>query len=97
MAHLPLTKHPHINAVVRLFEKEEQPFRKVHRLIDLFETIIKTHTAVIVSWYLEKQQVSDEVKGLLAEGLRTPSLGTWHTVSQATEYKTEAMTQKPVG
>ncbi|MCU5578546.1 ATP-binding protein [Bacillus wiedmannii] len=78
----PLTNHPHINRMVNLFEKEEQPFRKIHRMIDLFETIIKTHTAVLIGNYIQENHISDGVKGLLAEGLRTPSLGLWQYFSR---------------
>ncbi len=70
-------QHPHIAHLVQLFQSETQPFRKVHRLIDLFETIIKTHTVVILSEYVRHNTLSESAKGLLSQGLRTPSLGTW--------------------
>ncbi len=72
----------HIKKQFWLFNNEINPFRKVHRLIDLFETIIKTHTAVIISDYFRHKDISDKVKGLLAEGLRVPSLGTWQYFSR---------------
>jgi hypothetical protein len=74
--------HPHIKRMYELFEKEANLFRKVHRLIDLFEAITKTHTALIISDYFGHKDISDKIKGLLAEGLRTPSLGTWQYFSR---------------
>jgi hypothetical protein len=50
-------------------------------MIDLFESIIKTHTVVIVSEYVRHNQLSVSAKGLLAQGLRTPALGTWQLFS----------------
>ncbi|MUT66851.1 AAA family ATPase [Paenibacillus sp. NEAU-GSW1] len=79
---LRLTSHPHINAMIRLFEQEKQPFRKIHRMIDLFETIIKTHTAVLIGNYFHYAHISDAIKGYLANGLRTPSLGLWQDFSR---------------
>ena len=70
-------KHPQIAALHQLFLAETQPFRKVHRLIDLFESILKTHTVYILAEYFAHNRISDSAKGLLATGLRTPSLGTW--------------------
>jgi hypothetical protein len=77
-----MENHPHIQQVYRLFNLEVQPFRKVHRLIDLFETIIKTHTAVIMAEYFRHNRLSDTAKGMLAQGLRTPPLGTWQRFSR---------------
>jgi hypothetical protein len=51
-------------------------------MIDLFETIIKTHTAVMMGEYFKHNQISDTAKGMLAAGLRTPSLGTWQLFSR---------------
>jgi tetratricopeptide (TPR) repeat protein len=51
-------------------------------MIDLFESILKTHTAVIMGEYFSRSEISNEVKGLLADGLRTPSLGTWQLFSR---------------
>ena len=72
------TQHPHINKIHQLYEDETQPFRKIHRLVDLFESLIKTYTAVIVADYFQSKKLSDKTKALLAEGLRVPSLGIWH-------------------
>ena len=77
-----MEKHPHIHTLYQLYLSEEQPFRKVHRMIDLFESIIKTHTVVILSSYVQHNKLSDSAKGLLAQGLRTPSLGTWQLFSR---------------
>lgn len=74
--------HPHLSYLYNLYQSEEQPFRKVHRMIDLFESIIKTHTVVIIAEYVQHNQLSDTAKGLLAQGLRTPSLGTWQLFSR---------------
>ena len=51
-------------------------------MIDLFESIIKTHTIVIMAEYFNRNELSDTSKGLLAAGLRTPSLGTWQLFSR---------------
>jgi len=75
-------RHPQIEILNNLYQKETQPFRKVHRMIDLFECILKSHTAVIISTYFNENKLSDAVKGLLADGLRTPSLGTWQLFSR---------------
>ena len=71
-------KHPHIVKMISLYEGETQPFRKVHRLVDLLESLIKTHTAIILSNYFAANNISDKIKVILAEGLRVPSLGIWH-------------------
>ncbi|MCE2711473.1 MAG: NACHT domain-containing protein, partial [Cryomorphaceae bacterium] len=77
-----MEKHPHIHTLYQLYLSEEQPFRKVHRMIDLFESIIKIHTVVILSSYVQHNKLSDAAKGMLAQGLRTPSLGTWQLFSR---------------
>ena len=69
--------HIHIGSLYQLFLEETQPFRKVHRMIDLFESIIKSHSVVILSEYVNHNQLSEAAKGMLSVGLRTPSLGTW--------------------
>ncbi|MCJ7481761.1 MAG: hypothetical protein MUO31_02225 [Thermodesulfovibrionales bacterium] len=63
--------------LITLYNNETQSFRKVHRLIDTFEWAIKWHTLLAVSDLIREQQIPDRLKILLAEGLRTPSLGTW--------------------
>ena len=70
-------KHTHLKIIHSLYMSETQSFRKVHRMIDLFESIIKTHTVVIISDYVRHNKLSDTAKGLPSQGLRTPSLGTW--------------------
>jgi len=77
-----MPNHPHIQSLYKIYLSETQPFRKVHRMIDLFETIIKTHTAVMMGEYFKHNQISDTAKGMLAAGLRTPSLGTWQLFSR---------------
>ena len=64
-----INSHPQISKLIELFSKESTPFRKVHHLIDLFEAIIKTHTAVIISDYFRHKDISDDIKGLLAGGI----------------------------
>ncbi len=75
-------KLSYISELKLLFSKETQAFRKVHRMIDLFESIIKTYTVVILSEYIKQNKLSDSAKGLLSQGLRTPSLGTWQLFSR---------------
>ena len=74
--------HPQISSLYQIYLSETQPFRKVHRMIDLFETIIKTHTAVMMGEYFKHNYISDTAKGMLAAGLKTPSLGTWQLFSR---------------
>ena len=77
-----MNQHPHLKTLHTLYTEEAQPFRKVHRMIDLFESIIKSHTVVIIAEYVQHNQLSNTAKGLLAQGLRTPSLGTWQLFSR---------------
>jgi len=74
--------HPHLTELFSIYQQENQPFRKVHRMIDLFESLIKMHTVVIISEYVGHNKLSDAAKGMLAQGLRTPSLGTWQLFSR---------------
>lgn len=75
---LPRTKHDQINEMIDKFERDNKVhFRQVHRMIDLFETIIKTHTAFLFANYFRVNKVSDTVAKELVQGMRTPSLGTW--------------------
>ncbi len=59
------------------FERETQPFRKVHRLIDAIEVLLKLHTVAIVSDWEQRLGLNEKIKVLIAAGLRTPSLGIW--------------------
>jgi|GEM_PF-1108637 len=77
-----IDSHIHIGSLNQLFSEETQPFRKVHRMIDLFESIIKSHSVVILSEYVKHNRLSESAKGMLASGLRTPSLGTWQLLSR---------------
>ena len=77
-----MKNHPHLAELYTIYKLESQPFRKVHRMIDLFESIIKTHTVVILGEYFKQNKYSNAAKGLLASGLRTPSLGTWQLFSR---------------
>jgi hypothetical protein len=66
------------------FEAENQAFKKVHRLIDLSEAVIKFHTVVIIANFMEsiKNNLKSgedilSVRAILSQGLKTPSLGIW--------------------
>lgn len=64
--------------LVGQYKNETQSLRKVLRLVDIFEWVIKWHTTLIMSDLLrEKEIISPEIKVLLSEGLRTPALGLW--------------------
>ena len=67
---------PLVAALMKLRE-ETQPFRKVHRLIDAIEVFVKLHTVAVVADVFAVEEVEPEVQGMLAAGLRTPSLGVW--------------------
>lgn len=86
---LPRTAHPQINEVIKLYEKEEVQFRKIHRLIDLTEVLIKTHTAYILSDYFKINKMSDEVKGMLAALMIVPKLGEWHGIGKTISVELE--------
>ena len=74
MSNLPSPLH----VLLESYHQEQQPFRKVHRLIDIFEWVIKWHTVLVMSDLLEHQKsYSDDIKVLLSAGLYTPSLGIW--------------------
>ena len=77
-----MNNHPQIAELYKIYKSESQLFRKVHRMIDLFESIIKSHTVLIMTEYVKYNKLSDAAKGLLAQGLRTPSLGTWQLFSR---------------
>jgi hypothetical protein len=68
-------------------------------MIDLFESIIKTYTVVIISEYVKRNKLSDTAKELLAYGLRTPSLGTWQLFSRVLfeELNNEFLIQREIG
>jgi hypothetical protein len=77
-----MKNHPHINVLYDLFDLENQPFRKVHRMIDLFESLIKYHTAIIMAEYFRSNNISDNVKRLFVKSLERPSLGYWQNISR---------------
>jgi hypothetical protein len=43
---------PHLKILAEIYQSESQPFRKIHRMIDLFESIIRSHTVVILGEYV---------------------------------------------
>ena len=68
--------------VLAELDRETQPFRAVHRLVDAVEVLIKLHTVLVVSRFAEALEREapghgPAVRKLLAGGLRTPSLGIW--------------------
>lgn len=71
-------------------EDDAQPFRKVHRLIDLIEVFCKLYTAASMATFLHalrsridhqntalSEALFTKIKIMLAAGLKTPSLGIW--------------------
>jgi hypothetical protein len=73
-----------------ILEDEAQPFRKVHRFIDLIEVFCKLYTAASMATFLnalrnridqDNTSISEDsftkIKVMLASGLKTPSLGIW--------------------
>jgi hypothetical protein len=77
-----MIKHTHLTVLHELYLDDKQLFRKVHRMIDLFESIIKMHTVVIMAEYVKHNKLSESAKSLLVQGLRMPSLGTWQLFSR---------------
>jgi hypothetical protein len=70
-------------------DRETQPFRAMHRLIDAVEVLIKLHTVILVSRFAEVLEREAPGHGpalrkLLAGGLRTPSLGIWWAFARET-------------
>ena len=67
--------------LIGLYSEETDVFRKVIRLRDCFEWIIKWHTVTTLSYILEHESIGSgrlaELQTLLAEKLRSPSLGVW--------------------
>lgn len=76
------TMHPQVNGILELLEKEVSHFRRIHRLIDLCEVLIKTHTSYILSDYFSVKDISDDIKELLAYVLIIPSLGSWQKIGR---------------
>jgi hypothetical protein len=75
--------------VLAELDRETQPFRAVHRLIDAVEVLIKLHTVILVSRFVEALEREAPGHGpalrkLLAGGLRTPSLGIWWAFARET-------------
>ena len=66
-----------IQILEKQFKEETHSFTAVHRLIDYCEAVIKFHTVVVVSNFMEAKDIPPKGKLILSEGLRTPSLGTW--------------------
>mgnify|MGYP006423956629 CR=1 FL=1 len=64
-------------AVIEKFEQDEEPFSKLRRLVDAIEVFVKLHTVVIVSHYFAHAKITQKMRGKLAGGLKTPSLGVW--------------------
>lgn len=62
-----MQNHPHLRELFRLYQSETQSFRKVHRMIDLFESIIKTHTVLILAEYVAHNKMSKAAHGIQKE------------------------------
>jgi tetratricopeptide (TPR) repeat protein len=77
-----MNHHSHLKSLEAHYRSEAEPFCKVHRMVDLFESIVKTYAVVIISEYIRRNQISETAKGLLAQGLTAPSLGTWHLMGR---------------
>ncbi|MEI8371826.1 MAG: ATP-binding protein [Planctomycetota bacterium] len=93
MANVPDNKIPlpgPLDRVIRLLETETQPFRQVHRLIDAVEVLIKFHTVAVMSDCFTREKLSEPLKGMLASGLRTPSLGIWWLFCRAVAKQLDA-------
>jgi hypothetical protein len=82
MQDIQLDHHPQINQVLQLYKKEQQPLRKIHRMLDVFETVIKTQVAIHLSELLGKRPLSNDMKMLLGQGLVTPSRGMWQLINK---------------
>lgn len=88
--------------VLAALDRETQPFRAVHRLVDAVEVIVKLHTVILVSRFaealtLEAPELAPAVRKLIAGGLRTPSLGIWWAFArEAAKSLGEAGLMEPV-
>ncbi len=54
---------PLLRAYIR-FDEEIQDFKKLHRLLDAIEVLVKVHTVIIVSDYFSRTEPSEKLKGL---------------------------------
>ena len=88
--------------VLAALDRETQPFRAVHRLVDAVEVMVKLHTVILVSRFaealtLEAPELAPAVRKLIAGGLRTPSLGIWWAFArEAAKSLGEAGLMEPV-
>lgn len=81
-------------------EDPQQIFRSVHRLIDCIEVFCKIYTVASVSQLIEvihrlisesgdeSRKKIDEVRLMLATGLKTPSLGIWWMFARESTFST---------
>ena len=80
----PLTKGREVEVpgpmyhLLDLIDAESSPFRQAHRLIDAIEWAVKWHTTLALSDLLAQGDTPESIKLMLADNLRTPSLGTWN-------------------
>lgn len=80
--------HPQINKAIEKYhyyaEKQDKDFRilQVHAMVELFEIIIKTHSAYILARYMDKLGFSDDIKQEFVKQFRRVSLGNWHSLSR---------------
>ena len=94
---LPLDRLPYpLVAALLKYDNEEQPFRKVHRLIDATEVFVKLHTVAIVADVFSGEDIDPEMQGKLAAGLRTPSLGVWWMFARDFAKRYELSDHEPI-
>ena len=68
-------------ALIKAFEAEKDSYRRLHRLVNCFEWIIKWHTSTTLSYILRPELINsaeaDDLKSIMACSLSKPSLGHW--------------------
>ncbi len=65
-----------------LYLDEVDPFRRVHRLIDLVELIVKVPAAVFIGHYVRRHHLDPEVQREVGRRMRRPALGDWWRMTQ---------------
>jgi len=76
-----------LRSLIEKYEREVVYFRKVSRMIDLFEWIVKWHATLALADILSHKSnislISDKLKIMIGNGLVRPSLGVWMTLYQS--------------
>ncbi len=81
------TQHPQIQRMINEYKSElNSQFRKIHRLIDLFEVVVKTYAVSLMGYYFKEREVSDAVKAIIARSIERPALGHWQLFSRTIFY-----------